>query len=58
MYRSIDREWVFEELPAIPWSFELELEAFEQYVTNGESDIPKAEYGATIFETIDKVYNG
>ena len=58
MYRSIDREWVFEELPAMPWSIQLELEAFEQYVTNGESDIPTAEYGATIIETIDKVYNG
>lgn len=58
VYKSIDREWVFEEMKKIPYSIQLELEAFEQYVNGFESEIPSAEFGLEVIETIDKVFNG
>ena len=57
LYSMINREWVPIELPSLNY-MAFELSEFDKFVRGEFSEIPTAEFGAEIIETIGRIYNG
>ena len=58
LYHAENGVWVEDQLPQTPYSLTSELMEFDKLVRGLPSEIPSAEYGMEIIETIDKIYNG
>ena len=58
LYHAENGVWVEDKLPQSPYSLTCELMEFDKLVRGEPSEIPTAEYGADIINTIEMIYNG